>query len=70
MGIFIGVFIIITAVIFFISRLKMSRSKKILWSVISILIILSLLAYFIIQGFERGRNMYAVPEEIPAQSLK
>ncbi|SIS58940.1 hypothetical protein SAMN05421786_101361 [Chryseobacterium ureilyticum] len=70
MGIFTGVFIIIAAIIFFISRLKLSRAKKIVWSVISVLIILSLLVYFVIQGFERGRNMYAVPEEIPEQSLK
>ncbi|MEJ5102634.1 hypothetical protein [Chryseobacterium sp. MYb328] len=64
MGILLLVFIFIALGIFFISRLNVSRLQKTIWSVLLFIITFSLIAFFFIQGFERGRNPRPATERL------
>lgn len=70
MGIFLIVFILLIPVIVCISRLKISNVQKGLWLIAVIIITFSLIAYFFVQGFERGRERLAPPEEELHQPIK
>jgi Na+/phosphate symporter len=63
MGIFLIVFIVIVLIIFFISRLKIPMLQKIVWSVLAFTIMISLIVFLFIQGFEKGRDPLAPSHE-------
>lgn len=64
MGILFIVFIAIALGIFFISGLNISKLQKIIWSVLLIIIAFSVIIYFFIEGFERGRDPQPATEEL------
>ncbi len=64
MGILFIVFIAIALGIFFISGLNISKLQKIIWSVLLIIIAFSVIIYFFIEGFERGRDSQPATEEL------
>ncbi|WP_347216114.1 hypothetical protein [Chryseobacterium sp.] len=63
MGIFFIVFSIITLIIFFIFRLKISKLQKVLWSAVVLIIVFFLFAYLFVQGFENGRDPQLFKDE-------
>ncbi|WP_045499012.1 hypothetical protein [Chryseobacterium sp. StRB126] len=70
MGISFIIFIVIALIVFFIFRLKISKLQKVLWSVLAIIIVFSLIIYWFIQGFERGRDRLALPDGELNQPIK
>ncbi|WP_160139954.1 hypothetical protein [Chryseobacterium sp. c4a] len=70
MGIFFIVFIVIILVILLISKLKIPTLQKIFWSVVAVIVVFSLIFYWFIRGFERGRDKLAPTEEELNQPTK
>lgn len=64
MGILFIVFIIIALITFFISKLKLPKRQKVLWSAATIIIAFILIAYLFIEGFERGRDPQSATEKL------
>lgn len=64
MGIIIVLIFIIALPLFFISKLKISKGQKIWWSAGFIILVLCLIIYLFIQGFEKGRDPKMPAEEL------
>jgi asparagine N-glycosylation enzyme membrane subunit Stt3 len=69
MGITVIILLPVVVVVIIISRLKISGSQKIIWSVLAVLVIFLIIAYLLIQGFERGRDP-EMPQEEHEASFK
>lgn len=69
MGITVIILLLVVVIVIIISRLKISGSQKIIWSVLAVLAIFLIIAYLLIQGFERGRDPVRPAEELQ-DSLK
>lgn len=70
MGIFFILFIVIALIIFSISRLKIPMLQKVIWSVLAAIMMISLIVYLFIQGFERGRDPRTPSNEGLNQPIK
>lgn len=70
MGLFLIIFVVIALVFLFISRLKISKLQKILWSLAALSVIFFFILYLFTQGFERGRNQLVLPDEELHQPIK
>ncbi|MDR2238573.1 MAG: hypothetical protein LBE92_20785 [Chryseobacterium sp.] len=69
MGLTVIILLLVVVIIIMISRLKISKTQKIIWSVGTVLAIFLIIAYLLIQGFERGRDPVRPAEELQ-DSLK